>query len=107
MKKLYYSIGEAGELSGAELHMIRYWETKIKQLKPKKDKRGKRLFTEDDIALISHLKTLIVDKGYSVDGAQKELNNRQSEDTKPEISDELKRDLGEIRQFLVQLSEQL
>lgn len=108
MKKLYYSIGEVSDLTGAEAHMLRYWETKITQLRPKKNKRGKRLYTEEDISLITRLKALIVDQGYSVEGAQRAINQPEGgSDSAAELTVELKRDLAEIKQFLEQLNDQL
>lgn len=107
MKKLYYTIGEVSELTGAEQHMLRYWETKIRQFKPRKNKGGNRVYTESDIEIAAKLKVLIVDKGYSVSGAQKEIS--ASPKAKPEIptNDKLKKDLMEIKHLLTDLKNQL
>ena len=75
MKKLYYSIGEVSEITGIEPHVLRYWESVFKDLNPKKNKGGNRVYKEKDIEIIVKLKKLIKEKKYSTKGAKQVLEN--------------------------------
>jgi len=108
MKKLYYSIGEVCELCNVEHHHIRYWETKIPALKPHKNRAGNRVFTESELQLVAQLKELILDKGFSIDGAKKELQRQKNGDqVEVSLQSDMKTDLMEIKLFLEQLREKL
>lgn len=111
MKKLYYSIGEVSELTSVEPHVLRYWETIFKDLSPRKNKAGNRTYREQDITLILKLKELIQDKKYSTAGAKKFLEKQEitdQPDSEPfTIPFETKKDLKEIRAFLVKLKAKL
>jgi DNA-binding transcriptional MerR regulator len=65
MKKLYYSIGEISEITSVEPHVLRYWETIFKELSPRKNKAGNRIYREKDITFILQLRELIVEKKNS------------------------------------------
>lgn len=73
LTKLYYSIGEVSELLGISASNIRYWEKEFPKLKPKKDKRGNRKFTVDDIKLLRAIEELVKDRGFTIEGARKKL----------------------------------
>jgi DNA-binding transcriptional MerR regulator len=107
MKKLYYSIGEVNKITGIEPHVIRYWETIFPQLKPSKNRAGKRVFTQNDIKTILEIKDLVKNKGYSTSGAKKMLDGNNSPDKSEPITAELERDLKEVRLFLEKMLEQL
>jgi DNA-binding transcriptional MerR regulator len=111
MKKLYYSIGEVSEITSVEPHVLRYWETIFKDLSPRKNKAGNRTYREQDITLILKLKDLIQNKKYSTAGAQKILEQENSDGTTPKKNSELpaeaKKDLNEVRVFLEKLKEKL
>jgi DNA-binding transcriptional MerR regulator len=108
MKKLYYSIGEVNKITGIEPHVIRYWETIFPQLKPSKNRSGKRVFTQNDIKTILEIKDLVKNKGYSTSGAKKLLdeNNAPAKKSEP-ITAELERDLKEVRLFLEKMLQQM
>ena len=106
MKKLYYSIGEVSDITDVEAHVLRYWETVFKELSPKKNKAGNRVYKESDIETILKLKELIQEKKYSTEGAQQVLNKDDEEEEK-EIPVSVKKDLQEIRLFLNKLLEKL
>ena len=109
---MYYSIGEVSELASVEPHVLRYWETIFKELSPRKNKAGNRTYREQDITFVLKLKELIQDKKYSTAGAKKFLEQQQGKisDSEPagaDISFETKKDLKEIRAFLVKLQDKL
>ena len=120
LKKLYYSISEVSKLTDLEQYILRYWETEFDQLKPSKNRAGNRIYTNKDIKMILLIKKLLREEKYTIEGAKKilsdpsELKNISlSSKPKPEInqpaevssiqSRDLKGDLEELRNFLVDL----
>ena len=73
MSKLYYSIGEVAEMFDVNTSLIRFWEKEFKAIKPKKNKKGNRLFTEKDIEVIKKIYHLVKEKGFTLEGAKIEL----------------------------------
>ena len=103
-ERLFYPIGEVAEMFNVNTSLIRFWEKEFDILKPKKNKKGNRLFTPEDVA---HLKTifhLVREKGYTLDGAKKVLEVKQ-EQIEKEIA--LRNSLLKLRGFLEELKEQL
>lgn len=76
LTKLYYSIGEVSEMFDVTNSLIRYWETEFYQLKPKKNRRGDRQFTVKDIHVIERIYTLVKERGFTLDGAKKEMRSK-------------------------------
>lgn len=108
MKKLYYSIGEVSEITGIEPHVLRYWESVFKDLSPKKNNGGNRVYKEQDIKVIVKLKKLIKEKKYSTKGAKQVLESETDDPTEAQdMPVDLKKDLREIRLFLNKMLEKL
>ncbi|MFT5306395.1 MAG: DNA-binding transcriptional MerR regulator, partial [Chitinophagales bacterium] len=49
IKKLYYSIGEVATLFDVNASLIRFWEKEFEIIKPHKNKKGNRMFTQKDV----------------------------------------------------------
>lgn len=79
--KLYYSIGEVAKAFDVNASLLRYWEQEFPIIKPKKNKKGNRYFTPDDIKNLQIIYHLVKEKGYTLDGAKIALatNSRISE----------------------------
>jgi len=79
--KLYYSIGEVAKAFDVNTSLIRYWEQEFPIIKPKKNKKGNRYFTPEDIKNLQIIYHLVKEKGYTLDGAKIALttNSRISE----------------------------
>ncbi len=75
IKKLYYSISEVSKITNIEQYVLRYWETEFEQLKPQKNRAGNRIYTNKDIQLILHIKTLLRERKYTIEGAKKIIEN--------------------------------
>lgn len=75
IKKLYYSISEVSKITGIEQYVLRYWETEFEELKPQKNRAGNRIYTNKDIQLILHIKNLLRERKYTIEGAKKILEN--------------------------------
>jgi DNA-binding transcriptional MerR regulator len=71
--KLYYSISEASAIARVKPHVLRYWETQFKMLRPKKNKAGNRMYRRRDLKLIQMIKELLYDKGFTIAGARRKL----------------------------------
>ena len=80
-EKLYYSIGEVSKAFDVNTSLIRYWEQEFPIIKPKKNKKGNRYFTPEDIENFKIIYHLVKEKGYTLDGARIALttNNKISE----------------------------
>ena len=68
--KLYYSIGEVAKAFDVNASLIRYWEQEFPIIKPKKNKKGNRYFTPEDIKNLKIIYQLVKEKGYTLDGAR-------------------------------------
>ena len=79
IKKLYYSISEVSKITDIEQYVLRYWETEFDELKPQKNRAGNRIYTNKDIQVILHIKSLLREKKYTIEGAKKILVNYKVE----------------------------
>jgi DNA-binding transcriptional MerR regulator len=102
--KLYYSIGEVAKIFGVNSSLIRFWESEFDILKPKKNKKGNRLFTQKDLAYLKIIYDLVKEKGYTLEGAKRAL--KEDRNTLLE-QQELKDRLQKIRKQLVLLREDI
>ena len=120
IKKLYYSISEVSKITGLEQYVLRYWETEFDELKPAKNRAGNRIYTNKDIKLIMHIKKLLRDEKYTIEGAKKVLETYSPEPDeggqltlldvtpKKKITDEeIKNEMTEVKEFLEQLLEKI
>ena len=103
-KKLFYKISEAAEMFSVNISAIRFWEKEFDILKPKKNKKGNRLFTPKDIKNIQIIYHLLKERGFTVEGAKKKLKENKT-DTIDNIK--IVNHLKDIRGFLVNLREEL
>ncbi len=71
--KAYYSIGEVCDLAGLKPHVLRYWETQFRQLKPTKNRAGNRVFKPKDIEVVLLIKHLLYEKKFTISGARRHL----------------------------------
>ena len=71
--KIYYSISEVADLTDVRPHVLRYWESKFKMLKPKKNRAGNRMYRPKEIDLILRIKELLYDRRYTIAGARRTL----------------------------------
>lgn len=104
IEKLYYTIGEVSELFEVNASLIRFWEKEFDILQPKKNKKGNRLFTPQDIDHLRIIYHLVKERGYTLQGAREKLkNNKEEVINKVAVVDSLNR----IKEFLLDLKEQL
>jgi len=71
--RLYYSISEVSEMIGVKPHVLRYWETQFKMLRPKKGRGGARMYRKRDVEILFEVKQLLYDHRFTIAGARRKL----------------------------------
>tara|TARA_B100001142_G_C14102669_1_gene565866 strand:+ start:156 stop:491 length:336 start_codon:yes stop_codon:yes gene_type:complete len=103
-ERLFYKISEVAEMFDVNISAVRFWEKEFDILKPKKNKKGNRLFTSKDINNMRIIYHLLKDRGFTIEGAKKKIKENKT-DTINNI--EIVNHLKDIRGFLVKLREQI
>ena len=75
-EKLFYKISEVAEIFDINISAVRFWEKEFDILKPKKNKKGNRLFTPKDIENIKIIHYLLKERGFTVEGAKKKIKRK-------------------------------
>lgn len=90
LNKLYYSIGEVAEMMGVSKSLIRYWENEFDFLNPRKNKKGDRRFTKENIQQLLIIHELVKERGFTLEGAKQEIRStRKKLMTKQKVIDRL------------------
>lgn len=100
IEKRYYSIGEVAEIMEVSTSLVRFWEKEFDILKPKRNKKGNRLFTQKDLANLKLIYHLVKERGFTLEGAKTKL--RENKDDTARVADVVER-LKTIRQALVDI----
>src|SRR5210317_2603178 len=82
--KFYFKIGEVSKIAGLPSHVLRFWESEFKKIKPRRTASGQRTYTRKDIETILEIKHLLHDKKFTLEGARKYLNARTEPGALPE-----------------------
>jgi DNA-binding transcriptional MerR regulator len=77
--RLFFSIGEVANMFNVNTSLIRYWEKEFSILKPKKNKKGNRLFTPKDIDNLHLIFHLVKEKGMTLKGAKQKLKDNKND----------------------------
>lgn len=102
--RLYFPIGDVAEMFNVNASLIRFWEKEFDILKPKKNKKGNRLFTAEDVSNLRVIFHLVKEKGYTLEGAKKILEQKERAISKDV---EIKNTLLRVKGFLEELKTQL
>lgn len=78
-EKRYYGIGEVAKAFGVNASLIRFWEKEFDALKPKKNAKGNRKFTPEDIKNLKFIYHLVKERGFTLDGAKIHLKEEKQE----------------------------
>ena len=103
-EKLFYKIGEVAKIFKVNVSLIRFWEKEFDILKPKKNKKGNRMFTKKDLENLTIIYHLVKERGFTLEGAKQKLKENKT-DTIDNIT--IINNLKDIRGFLVKLREEL
>lgn len=75
--KLYYSIGEIATAFDVNASLIRFWDKEFDILKPKKNAKGNRMFTQEDVKNLQLIYHLVKERGFTLEGAKTHLKEGQ------------------------------
>ena len=104
-EKLYYSMGEVTEMFDVEPSLIRYWCSQFSCLKPKRNAKGNRMFTPQDIERLKRIHHLLKEKKMTIEGAQKAMRKRNIEAEENDSDISLLEQLQSLRAMLVEMRE--
>jgi DNA-binding transcriptional MerR regulator len=77
--KLYYRIGEVSQIVGVQPHVLRYWETEFRTIRPQKSHKGQRVYSRRDVEKLLKVKDLLKNQGFTIAGAKKKLREPEPE----------------------------
>lgn len=104
IEKKYFTIGEVAEELDVATSLIRFWEGEFDIIKPKKNRKGNRQFTKEDIKNVKLIYYLVKQKGYTLQGARDFIkNDADAAFDRIELIESLKK----VRSFLVDLKKEL
>jgi DNA-binding transcriptional MerR regulator len=104
IEKVFYSIGEVAEMFQVKPSLIRFWEKEFDIIKPKKNKKGNRFFTKDDIDHFHLIFHLVKERGMTLKGAQMKLKENK-EDIQNNF--EIVKSLQDIKKVLLEIKDNL
>lgn len=103
-EKRYYGIGEVAKAFGVNTSLIRFWEKEFDVIKPKKNAKGNRKFTPEDIKNLQFIYHLVKERGFTLEGAKTHLK----EDKKQTLNNfEIINKLEGIKAQLIKIKTQL
>jgi len=103
-QKLYYSIGEVARMFKVNASLIRFWEKEFNIIKPKKNAKGNRMFTPEDIERFKTIYHLVKERGFTLEGAKNKLKSNPEDVAK--TSEAVNR-LKKIKQYLLEIKNNL
>ena len=97
-------MGEVSQMFDVNASLIRFWEKEFDIIKPKKNKKGNRLFTKQDVENLQIIYHLVKERGYTLQGAKDKLK-----DNKNDVAEnvEMVKRLENLREFLLELKKSL
>ena len=104
IEKKYFTIGEVAEQFNVATSLIRFWESEFDIIKPRKNRKGNRQFTKDDIENVRLIYHLVKERGFTLAGAREMLKHGQ-EKVKDKMN--LIDSLQELKRFLLEIKKQL
>jgi len=104
MQKLFYSISEVADMFQVNQSNLRFWEKEFTQLKPKRNEKGTRFYSPDDIQVIKQIIYLVSEQKLTLDGAKRKLSQKKDAVAKQQ---EIVERLKAIKQELLGISSAL
>ena len=104
VEKLYYSIGEVAKIFDVNTSLIRFWEKEFDIIKPKKNKKGNRFFTKQDIDNFHLIYHLVKERGMTLNGAKKKLKENKDDTI---MNFEIVKTLTDIKNILLEIKDDL
>ncbi|MBL4686870.1 MAG: MerR family transcriptional regulator [Nannocystaceae bacterium] len=102
--KLYFKIGEVAGIVGVAAHVLRYWETEFRSLKPQKSSKQQRVYRRRDVETLLRIKHLLYTERFTIAGAKRRLKEDPQSSMAPPSSDSVARaSLGRVREAVSEL----
>ncbi len=110
--KTYHSITEVSQMLDVRPHVLRYWESQFPMLRPKKGRSGSRMYRDRDIELITRIKVLLYDKGFTIKGARRRVRLEHRKEIEERqlglgIDNPWAEGLGQVREELLEILQAL
>jgi len=102
--KRYYKIGEVAKAFGVNSSLIRFWDKEFEIINPKKNAKGDRLFTKEDVNNFKIIYNLVKERGFTLDGAKQKLKKNP---TKVVSNQEIISRLEAVKAELIKIKNQL
>lgn len=107
VEKLYYSMGEVTEMFDVEPSLIRYWCSQFSCLRPKRNAKGNRMFSPQDIERLKRIHHLLKEKRMTIEGAQQAMRKRAIEAEADDSDIALLEQLQSVRAMLVEMRDSI
>jgi DNA-binding transcriptional MerR regulator len=104
--KLYYRIGEVASIVGVEPHVLRYWETEFRSIRPQKSSKGQRIYSRRDVETLLKVKELLYAHRFTIAGARKKLREGGIEPM-PATEGPTSEEAGRMREVLLELRSEI
>lgn len=104
--KLYYRIGEVAHIVGVEPHVLRYWETEFRSIRPQKSHKGQRVYSRRDVEKLLRVKDLLKNQGFTIAGARKKLREPEAR-VEAEAREEVRADPTKMKEALSAIREDI
>jgi DNA-binding transcriptional MerR regulator len=101
-EKLYFSISEVAEKFNLAPSALRFWEKEFDTIKPFKNKKGNRYYTQEDIDHLAVINHLVKERGLTLKGAKAKIKENKDE---VNHNFEIVQKLQEIKQYLIEIKE--
>ncbi len=101
LHKLYYRIGEVAGIVGVEPHVLRYWETEFRSIRPQKSRKGQRIYSRRDVEKLMRVKDLLYVQGFTIAGARRRLREVGTEPLVAPATLEAASDAADVRAVAV------
>ena len=102
-ERIWFRIGEVSRMFGVNQSLIRYYEKEFDILKPRKNSKGTRNFTKEDIENLKLILYYINEKGYTIEGAKAKINGNKKDSFN---NMEVVQSLLKVKEFLLKIKEQ-
>jgi DNA-binding transcriptional MerR regulator len=83
--KLYFKIGEVGDIVGVKQHVLRYWESEFPSIRPQKSRTNQRLYRRKDVEAVIAIKHLLYDRKFTIEGAKKYMKEQGVDASLPPV----------------------
>jgi DNA-binding transcriptional MerR regulator len=102
--KLYYSISEVSAMFGVNASLLRFWEKEFDIIKPRKNAKGNRLFTQQDIDHIALIYHYVKERRLTLEGARQKIKENPND---TDYNFQIVQSLKNIRAMLLEIKKNI